>query len=389
MEKQQLRAGFLVNPFAGIGGEAALKGSDGEQVRAEALAYAGQKLRAPQRAGRFLNALGDCLPGIRWVCGGGAMGENLLKEQGVISMQVIPVGGGGNCQTSAVDTKRVAAAFLAEGVDLVLFVGGDGTARDLLDAVGQAVPALGVPAGVKMQSGVFAIAPESAAQIVRAVMETELPTVSLRDVRDIDEAALREGRVRSCFYGQMRVPAEPTYLQHLKQGSCEDEGLVLDEIAAHLTEVMQEEGRMMLVGPGRTLAHWVEGMGLPKTLVGFDAIRNGVCLQSDLTARDVLELQAEHPNLLLVISPTGSQGALIGRGNQQLTPEFLHKLPRGQWLVVASKRKLESFHHLPMIVDSNDVALDRALCGLYPVVTAYHHQVLYPVNISYQTWLPS
>ncbi len=382
-QQVRLQVGLLVNPYAGIGGEAALKGSDSVAIREQALSYS-ENLRSPRRTSRFLDSLGQYLQQIDWYCGSGLMGEELLVEHGIQPFIVPREAGEGDELSSALDTVHIAQVFLENNLDLLLFVGGDGTARDILDVIGQAIPCLGIPAGVKMQSGVFAITPETAAEIVKAVIASELLTVSEQDVRDIDEQALREGRVRSRFYGSMRVPAEPCFLQHLKQGSVEDETLVLDELASHLTEIMQDDGRLMLVGPGRTLAYWMESLGLKNTLVGFDAIMNGELVQSDLNAKDILGLQKQYKDLQLVISPTGSQGALIGRGNQQLTPEFIRQLNKEQWCIVASKNKLETFQKKPLIVDTNDVQLDKNLCGLYNIITSYHHQVLYPVNISYK-----
>ncbi len=376
---KRLRVGFLLNPYAGIGGEAAFKGSDGTEIREQALAYSAS-LRAPGRAERFLQALGEQRLAIDWYAGKGVMGEIALQHQ-----RVTPIASLGSAAeaTSAADTRQVAGFFLQEKVDLVLFVGGDGTARDVLDVLQTTIPCLGIPAGVKMQSGVFALSPEAAAEIVIGMLQSELLSVAEQDVRDIDEAALREGRVRSRYYGSMRVPAAPMYLQHLKQGGVEDETTALEDIAAHLSEIM-EEGYLMLVGPGRTLAYWMETLKLPNTLVGFDAVLNGELLKSDLNARDILALQQEYPDMKLLLSPTGQQGILIGRGNQQLTPAFLQQLPKQKWLIVATKNKLAAFQGKPLIVDSNDYLLDQSLCGLYNIISAYHYQVLYPVNITYK-----
>lgn len=379
IKKRLLRVGFLLNPYAGIGGEAALKGSDGTEIRAKALDYS-SRLRSPARAGRFLQALGDQRFLIDWYAGKGVMGEIALQNQGITP---VAVEGIAEQDTSANDTRHVAGFFLQEKVDLVLFVGGDGTARDVLDVIQTGIPCLGIPAGVKMQSGVFALSPEAAAEIVAGMLQSDLLSVAEQDVRDIDEAALREGRVRSRYYGSMCVPAAPMYLQHLKQGGVEDERSALEDIAAHLTEIMAE-GHVMLVGPGRTLAYWMETLKLPNTLVGFDAVLNGELLKSDLNAQDILALQQQYPGLKLLLSPTGQQGMLVGRGNQQLTPAFLQQLPKLQWLIVATKNKLAAFQGKPLIVDSNDYILDQALCGLYNIISAYHYQVLYPVNITYK-----
>ena len=94
----------------------------------------------------------------------------------------------------AQDTKNAVRQFLAEGVDLILFCGGDGTARDVFDIAGRNVPVLGIPAGVKMYSAVFAIDPVTAAEIVAGYQ-----TKSLRDseVIDVDEEAYRAGKTEN------------------------------------------------------------------------------------------------------------------------------------------------------------------------------------------------
>jgi len=97
-------------------------------------------------------------------------------------------------ETTADHTARVVEAFVAgdDPVDLVLFVGGDGTATDVatvLERTGAEIPMLGVPAGVKVYSSVFAVSPEDAAAVAATFSRTER-----REVMDIDEDAYREGR---------------------------------------------------------------------------------------------------------------------------------------------------------------------------------------------------
>ena len=286
-------------------------------------------------------------------------------------------------------TKALCIALLEQPIDILVFSGGDGTARDVFDIVGKQLPCLGLPSGVKMQSGVFAITPEAAAEVIKGLLHGELVSVCEQDVRDIDELALRQGRVRSQYYGELLVPSEPRYIQQMKQGSIEDDAWVHDDIAHELERIMQESMNdnypLMLIGPGRTTAHFMQSLTLTNTLVGFDAVINGRLIQNDLTAKDLLALQQKYKQLRLVISPTGQQGMLIGRGNQQLTPAFLSQLQSHQWLIVASKAKLKSLAGRALLVDSNDVKLDRQLCGLYRVIMGLNDSVLYPVNTCYES----
>jgi predicted polyphosphate/ATP-dependent NAD kinase len=376
VKQQRFRIALIINPYAGIGGEAALKGSDGQ--REQALQYS-QELRTPARTVRFLQALGHCLPSIDFVTAAGLMGADSLQQVQANILHIEPA----QQPSSNADTQRIAKRLLDFAVDLFVFVGGDGTARDMVDSVAQQVPCLGVPGGVKMQSGVFAISPEAAAEVVKQMLTGQLVEVAEQDVRDIDEEALRQGRVRSRYYGSLLVPREAQWIQNLKQGGIEDESLVLDDIAQHLTDIMQDQQRLMLVGPGSSLAYWMDSLGLPNTLVGFDAILDGELLQSDLTSQDILRLQQQYPDLYVVITPTGQQGFLFGRGNQQLNKQVLRALPKQQLLIIASQSKLRSLQGRPLLVDSNDAELDKQLAGFYPIITAYQQEILYPVNTSY------
>jgi predicted polyphosphate/ATP-dependent NAD kinase len=374
---RKLKIGLLINPYAGIGGEAALKGSDGESIRQQALEYS-DTLRSLGRADRFLRALSDARDSIEWVVPEGSMGQDALAPFSLKHVEVILTG-----KTDGTEAKdsRLFVETIKEQVDLLVFVGGDGTARDVLTACGELL-CLGIPAGVKMQSSVFAITPEAGASIVQVLLAAGTIQSQEGEVRDIDEEALRQGKVRSKYFGSMTIVDEPRYLQRLKMGATEDEQLVLDDMSEYLTELFSE--KKVLVGPGKTTAYWLESLGVESTLVGFDFIDSGKLVQSDLNGQDIELLLSKYTDMDLLISPTGHQGVLIGRGNQQLTAKSLKTLPKKHWHIVASKSKLNALEGRPLIVDSNDVELDQQLCGLYPVICAYEDEVLYPVNMSYE-----
>ncbi|CAA0125263.1 Uncharacterised protein [BD1-7 clade bacterium] len=381
---RNLSIGLVVNAYAGIGGEAALKGSDGA-ARDHALAYldvSKKTLRTPQRLAQMLGLIES--DDIHWVTGEAGLGAEYLVASGIDNISIVYSPKSADAPTTAIDTRNVCLALLNKDCDLIVFCGGDGTARDVFDVIGHRVPCLGLPSGVKMQSGVFAISPAATASVINHVVDHDLTQIAEQDVRDIDEQALRQGKVRSQYYGSLMVPDEPRYLQNLKIGGVEHEPLVLDDLADYLTEIMFDSEAIFLVGPGSTTAHWMEKLGLPNTLVGFDAIQEGHHLQSDLTGRDIDVLLSGDIEVFIVITPTGNQGILLGRGNQQLTPSVIRRVQKHQWLIISAKSKLKALEGRPLIVDTNDSSLDKQLCGLYPVVTGYNDRVLYPISTSYE-----
>jgi predicted polyphosphate/ATP-dependent NAD kinase len=363
------RLGLLVNPLAGLGGSVALKGSDG--VADEALAR-GAVPQAPGRARAVLEALLPWRERIQVMTAAGDMGADIAKVLGYrVSVVHAPA-----VSTSADDTEATARAIAAQGADLLLFAGGDGTARDICRSIGLTLPVLGVPAGVKMHSGVFAITPRAAAEVVQLMLRGELVLVDTADVRDIDEAALRAGRVQARHFGELRVPSEGRYLQQVKCNGREVEALVLQELAADVVERMQEEGGTWIIGPGTTPAAVMEALGLPNTLLGMDVVQAGQVVAADADAA-TLERYAAEGHCYLVITATGGQGMLLGRGNQQITPAVLRAVGRDRLVIVATHEKLTALAGRPLLMDVNDPELEAMLQGFVEVVTGYRSHVLY------------
>lgn len=363
--------GLVVNPYAGLGGSVGLKGSDGAQTRDKAIALGAQPKAATRAAAALKELAGLDVSLLTWA---GAMGENSALEAG---LNPVVVGAARNTPSSAADTEAAAVALAEHGVDLILFAGGDGTARDICAAVGERCPVLGIPAGVKIHSGVYAITPKAAGQIAAMLVQGELVTLSSGEVRDIDEEAFRAGQVRARYYGELLVPSEHRYLQHVKNGQREDESLVLDDIAAGFEESM-EDGVCYVMGSGSTVAAIMETLGLENTLLGVDLVRDGELIAGDCTAEQLLAL-TEGQVTRIVITPIGGQGHLLGRGNQQLSPELVRRAGREGLYVVSTKTKLKALDGRPLLVDSGDERLDRELAGLIPVHTGYRDAVLYRI----------
>lgn len=369
-----LKLGLIINPWAGIGGPAGLKGSDDRQRVEEALLH-GAERRAAGRAQRCLQQLHRATALTLFTCGGD-MGEDEVRAAGFVPRVVFHAAE----PSHADDTRRAALALQQAGVDLLLFVGGDGTARDVCVAVGEQLPVLGIPSGVKMHSGVFAISPEGAAEVVLSMMTGELVDLRLQEVRDIDESAFRDGVVKSRFFGEMQVPEAGHFVQNTKDGGREVEELVLDDITADLQERLEPDV-WYLVGAGTTPRALMDALKLPNTLLGVDVVCNGQLLAADVSGH-VLErlLQSFDGRVVIILSITGGQGSLIGRGNQQLTPTVLRRAGRDNVWVLATKSKIKALAGRPLLMDSNDVALDREWSGYIPVTTGYRDQILYPLG---------
>lgn len=373
-EKSPLTVGVLVNPFAGIGGAVGLKGSDGAETRAEALRR-GARPMAVERMTRALQALGSAARPLRWLTWGGDMGEHSCRDAGLPAEIV----GRSPPDSEAEHSREAAEALVAAGVDLLLFAGGDGTARDLVDAVGQRIPVLGVPAGCKMHSAVYAVNPEAAGHLLADLRDGGLVALRDAEVRDIDEEAFRHGQVRARYYGSLRVPEEGRYLQQVKCGGREVEDLVVTEIAAWVIDTLEDDV-YYLVGSGSTVAVVMEQLGLPNTLLGVDIIRNGEVVAADVSAEAILEHIGDAPARAL-LTVIGGQGHLFGRGNQQFSPAVIRRLGKDRVQILASRGKLATLEGRPLLVDTGDAGLDQALCGLWPVTSGYEDTLLYRVGL--------
>ncbi|TPV60725.1 ATP-NAD kinase [Aestuariibacter sp. GS-14] len=368
------RLGVVINPFAGIGGSVGLKGSDGADIRDKALAMGAEKL-ANEKMGRALNVLKG-LSGFTVLTAGGEMGEDCSKQ---LNLPLEVIYQPKQSPSSADDTENAVRALIAHGVDLVLFAGGDGTARNVCAIVGDKVPVLGVPAGCKIHSGVYAVTPSAAGEVVKRMLTGELVSVRQAEVRDIDEQAFRQGKVQSQHFGEMQIPDELSYVQSVKMGGREDESLVLNDIADYISELMSDEPDVLFVmGSGSTVNQVMATLGLPNTLLGVDIVKNGEVIAADVTAQALLQAVSNAP-ARLVITAIGGQGHVFGRGNQQLSPAVIRAVGRDNIWLVATKQKLQQLDGRPLRLDTGDEALDEALAGIIPVITGYQDKVYYPI----------
>lgn len=364
--------GLIVNPYAGIGGRVGLKGSDGPEIRRRALEM-GAVTEAPGRAARFLDAL-VAAGSVAWIVAApGEMGERVAREAGLAPRVV---GHDGGSPTDAEDTRRAARAMRDLGVNALVFVGGDGTARDVWDAIGEEVPALGVAAGVKMYSAAFAVSPESAAALVA---DFERGTVALREaeVLDLDEGAYRSGHVSPVLHGYLRVPYRRESIQGGKVPSPAAEEDAAAAIAEEVVDRMTD-GRVYILGPGTTTRSIAQRLGLEKTLVGVDVVRTSGLVVADASESQLLHVLSGSP-ASVIVAPIGGQGFIFGRGNLQISPAVLSRIPPSAVLVVATPTKLAGLRGGPFRVDTGDREIDRRLSGYLPVVTGYRERTFYRV----------
>jgi predicted polyphosphate/ATP-dependent NAD kinase len=353
------RIGFLINPIAGMGGAVGLKGTD-DKVE-EALLRGAEPL-AKNRAKITLNFLKKRKDMI-FFTPAGAMGEEALKETGIYNVQIVSHPAN---KTTALDTKIAVQHFIEQDVDLILFCGGDGTARDIFDVVGRNIPILGIPAGVKMYSAVFAIDPSTAAEIVLTPGEQ-----SYRDseVMDVDEEAYQAGELKTFLYGIARVPLVAGKTQAPKQVFEEsDEERAKGEIARFISEIMIPDV-VYILGAGTTTESIARELGMTKTLLGVDAVKNGKIIARDVDEKGLWALLNKGIEAKIVLSPIGAQGFILGRGNQQISARIVRRVGIKNIIVVATPHKLRE---TPVLyVDSGDHILDAEFGNTVLVVSGY------------------
>ena len=342
--------GLIVNPIAGMGGSVGLKGTDTAAVLSEARAR-GAVPQAAARAALVLDALAAARPGLELLAAPGEMGARIACAAG---LRPSAVGTPPEGETGAADTRAAAQAMAAAGVRLILFAGGDGTARDMAAALGHRVPVIGVPAGVKMHSAVYATSPRAAADLVLRALGRDGPRevmdidARLREVMDIDEEAFRAGAVSARLYGYMPVPYAPDLIQNVKAGGVSGDRAALAGIAAEIAGRM-EAGRTYILGPGTTMRAVACALGLPKTLLGVDLVRDGALYAADASEDGILRALAGARPGAIVVTPIGGQGHILGRGNQQIGARVVRAVGLDRLLVAATPQKLASLRESTLL----------------------------------------
>ncbi|MBI9044888.1 MAG: ATP-NAD kinase family protein [Anaerolineaceae bacterium] len=353
--------GLIVNPIAGMGGSVGLKGTDeGMHIKAREL---GALPITPKRTIEFINSLSD--PGeFSFLCAPGQMGAAYLHQKG-ISHQIT---GKISDSTDSQDTIKICQEMLSKGIEILVFVGGDGTARDVHDAIGMKLPVIAVPSGVKVFSAVFAVNPKSAAKLLESTLEPH--HYSEEEVLDIDEQAYRNNKLSSKLYGYLLVPSQPEFIQ---QGKLPSSLSLSDEeskknISEWFVEKMEPEV-LYLFGPGTTVKAITDELKLEKNLLGVDAVFNKKLIAKDINANQISKLIEDYKSWKIIVTPIGGNGFIFGRGNKQFTPEILQKTGKENIIIVGTEDKIKRFEVLR--VDMGEENTNAMLSGFMEVIVGY------------------
>lgn len=365
------RLGLIVNPVAGIGGKVGLKGSDGVDMLQKALAL-GAEPESGKKALVAMELLRETEEPLTVYACPGEMGEAVCWEAGLACTTLGNIHAG---RTRPEDTISAAKDLRDLGVDLILFAGGDGTARNIMDAVGTSIPVLGIPAGCKIHSGVYALNPRMAGVLAADYLRGRVWGTREAEVMDIDEELFRQGIVQARLYGYLQIPNESKRVQNLKSGQAYAEGASIASLARCIADHWEDE-TLYIVGTGSTPAAIMKELGLPNTLLGVDLVCGRNVVATDCTESEILQTMYSHSRVKIVVTVIGGQGYLFGRGNQQISAGVIRRVGKENIIVAASKDKMFSLMGRPLHVDTGDEEVNGLLSGYIKVVVGYDEFVM-------------
>ena len=434
------KVGLIINPVAGMGGKVGLKGTDGTAIVEKAVKMGAR----PEAAAKALIALKTLLPikdQIELITCPGSMGEEAALDAGFNPRLLDPSvldspssddidnipssagealktpsplrgegrgggekdlcsfrfsdiwssdlqngegRGGGDLpslpRTLPAHTEAAARILAAEPVDLLLFAGGDGTARNIYHALGENtnLTVIGIPAGVKIHSAVYATTPHSAGELARQYLQEKNLPLRQAEVMDIDEDAFREGRLSARLYGYLPVPCSDDLMQHLKVGGVATEASILEGIAEQIVDKMLPDV-VYIIGPGSTISSIMSKLGLNNTLLGVDLVYNKKLAASDVGEKDLLAL-ITGKKAKIIVTVIGGQGYIFGRGNQQISAEVIRQVGKDNIIIVATKEKVLALEHGSLLVDTGSEEVNNLLRGYIKVVTGYREELICKVS---------
>ena len=374
IDERLKKCGLIVNPIAGMGGAVGLKGTDGSDIL-ERCRQLGSVPHAQDRTLETLEKLRTLKDQIEIITCAENMGEEVAVRAG-FSPKVIEKRTAG--QTTAEDTQEAAKKMLDVGIDLLLFTGGDGTARDVYNAIGDSLVTLGIPAGVKIHSAVYGQNPGRAGELASLYLQGKTKRVREAEVMDINEEDYRNEILSAELYGYLRIPFKRTHVQNLKCSSPANEKHTQEAIAFDVVENMSDD-YLYIVGPGTTTRSIMEKLNLSNTLLGMDLVYKKKLIGTDSNESELLE-RIDRRRTKLIVTPIGGQGYLFGRGNQQLSPRVIQRVGKENIIIVATQQKINALRGRPLLVDTGDVATDRLLCDYFTIVTGYRECIVYKVT---------
>ena len=420
------KLGFIVNPVAGIGGKVGLKGSDGAATLKKALDL-GAVPESGKKALVTMKALAGESHNLDIYTYPGEMGEDICKAAGLDCTVLGHIDSG---HTTPEDTMRAAVDLRDAGMDLILFAGGDGTARNVLDAVGTTIPVLGIPTGCKIHSGVYAVNPKTAGMLMGQYAEGKVRATKEAEVMDIDEDLFRQNIVQARLYGYLNVLDEKRLVQNLKSGRVASGPEAIGQIAVYFRETLEPD-TLYVMGTGSTVAVLMKELGLPNTLLGVDLVYNGPApagasssdidtsapadasasdhqdpapsgasssdtgtsapvvvsdtgphlIASDCTEAEILDALDKYPRAKIVVTVIGGQGYIFGRGNQQLSAEVIRRVGTENIIIAAGKEKVMLLPGFELHADTGDESINQMLSGYRQVIVGYEEKMVMKVTV--------
>jgi predicted polyphosphate/ATP-dependent NAD kinase len=365
------KIGLIINPIAGMGGMAGLKGTDGQDIIDKAINL-GSKPLSEIKTKKTLEKLLSLKNQFSLITCPGNMGEDIALDLG---FKIDLVDSGSSITTTSENTRIAVRKMISYNVDLILFSGGDGTARDIYSSLGNSTPVLGIPTGVKIQSSVFAISPSHAGQLCASFILNEGIKFKEGEVIDLNEENYRKGLIDTKLFGYLRIPFNKDFVQNTKSGTPKNEQYLQQAIAHDMAERMDNE-MFYLIGPGSTTKALTDHLKIKGSLLGVDIVRNKKVITLDVSYQEIINL-VQTEKFSLIITPIGGQGFIFGRGNQQLTPEILNEIDKENIYILATTQKLLSLGGGPFLIDTGDSKINQKLSGYYKVITGYHQSTVY------------
>lgn len=343
------KVGLIVNPYAGAGGRIGLKGSDNlKSLNPE----------IPSRVSRFLK---NCPKDIYFITPQFRMGEIYFKNFH-FNLEIIPIG---NSEvTTSKDTIESVKEMIRRDVEIIIFVGGDGTARDILTVLNkESITVLGIPAGVKMHSGVFASTPEAAARLLEAYIRGYAKIIDA-EIIDVDENEFRNGIIKLTFYGYLKSIDFNNLLTPSKQEVVSYEEDEIEEISDYIINEYLDDSYHIVFGTGKTVKAILKKLGYEVPVTSINVTKGKRLILKNATYHDLMKLSDP---LRIILTPIGNQGFIIGRGNQEIGPEVLKKLRKKEDIIIISTiSKLQTI--ICLRIDSGSEEVDSWLKGVFKVI---------------------